>query len=505
MKADGRRGILMAGVLAASLAACSGADLPQAQGRCTKRSDCKTGQICQSGACIAAPCGGTCDEEETCLNNRCEKLSGLSCTADPARCGSKYTCAPSGLCQRRCTGAQAEDVECPESLYPRCNLDASYCAECTFESDCAQKSGRTHCDTEGGRCVECNSSAQCAVNGAPAGRFCDPASLTCVQGCHRAEECAIGQICQGGSDATVGKCVDCLDDANCHDAPRLHCNPQTNLCVQCLGNDDCAGTATSRCDQDTHTCVVCTVNQDCPRNQICNLDSHTCAPGCRGGLGGPNCKENWVCDQAGGGSFGRCVECLQDVQCPRTKVCVTTDVAGVPTPACQTGCREGGTGPARDARCADPAHLATDTKCNGDATPYGKCVQCLTDSNCGDDTRLACDTQKFVCRCRKEGEYCTTNADCGFIRFNGDVPVCDTTPADRYFCVKSIRCVSSQSTCSAVTPLLARPVCTKPGPGLPGSTQGCPPDFATEEACDANGVAVTPTRQCVPQSVMCRR
>ena len=105
-------------------------------------------------------------------------------TTCPSACEGGLVCAPA---LRQCVTPCAEGAtehSCPTSA-PTCNEKALYCVSCTSDDECAAITDD--------------------------GNFCDTSS---------------------------GRCVHCVDDANCSDLmPR--CDPSSRECVECLTSSDC--------------------------------------------------------------------------------------------------------------------------------------------------------------------------------------------------------------------------------------------------------------------------
>ena len=477
-------------VVALALVACSSPpSLPDGGTKaCATLKDCPSGQFCVKQACVTLPCGGRCADDEVCQNEVCQPADGLSCTTDPSVCPSAFVCAPNGKCARTCT----DDTECTQPGFTSCNPDTGFCGQCTFDSDCDQTSDAKFCDTSTASCVGCVDSTSCQVNGVAVGSICNPDSRKCEPGCHSVDDCPVGERCEGGSDSEVGRCVECdvaTEGNDCLDPAKPRCDPQALMCVECLANADCAS---DQCNVTEHKCVECVQNEACLKGNVCDLDTNACVPGCLGGSGSANCPATQpVCDP-NQGDRGTCVECLQDVDCPRTKVC------GATTHSCVTGCNDSVTGLPSDGRCIDTTGAQpapTDVWCDGDLGQRGQCVECRPNHDPSDcPANLICDGTTDKCRCKMTGEQpCTQNSDCGYN------PATMTCYAIGAACIKAVTCAGVDNSIS--------PVCSQAGTGLlgqqcaPGSTTSCcPAGSVTEWAIDVKGVS---HKDCVPSADTC--
>lgn len=471
-------------MLAAMLAACStGVDLPDAgtgPTACTGVLDCPTGQGCLDGFCAELPCGGRCTLSEMCVDDACVATDGLDCSDDPGLCPTGFQCT-AGECQRECV----TDDDCTADGYGSCNVELGLCGQCTFDSDCPSEAPT--CDTTVSRCVGCVENDDCRIDNQAAGLYCDTATQTCVAGCNGDTDCPSTQRCSGGTATTPGRCVECAPISEVNDcapfAPRVRCEPSTQLCVQCLSNADCT---TGQCDTNSNTCVQCVTNEACDKGSTCDLDVFQCFLGCNGPVGGDNCPDvnprKPVCDGSIG-ERGTCVECLRDADCPWGKVC--KESGGLPV--CVDGCNDPAGNP-NDARCAASAPEDR-LRCDKTQGAYGECVACLNDGHCPATEK--CDEELRICRCKKEGEACGSTSECGY---REDSATCATTTS---WCLTHVRCDGDKR---SISPICG--VAPKNG-GTPGSgdPKGCPSGFVTDWGCDASGDC---RHQCVPAAIRCQ-
>lgn len=249
--------------------------------------DCPVGQFCVDAACTTPR--GECTADEDCGEGRiCEATSCRSGCRDDDQCPGDQICARGRLV------CEAPDV-----------------TPCDDMCDAGSR-----CDPDTGRCVPDDDN-----NDTP---------------CGGDEQCASGQICEGG---------DCVSG--------------------CRMDDDCG---------DDEICVAlncdagCRMDDDCGQGAIC--EDEVCADGCRETA---DCADGLFCDD------GQCVqdnrECAQDTDCGQARICEND--------ACVEGCRD-------DASCP-PAQV-----CQGGQCEPG----CRADSDCGasqtcDDGQCQCQADAF--------------------------------------------------------------------------------------------------------------
>jgi hypothetical protein len=160
----------------------------------------------------------------------------------------------------------------------------------------------------------------------------------------------------------------------------------------CSADGEC-GAATPRCELTSGRCVACLQALDCPDGQTCALPAGSCVLSC---LAADVCDdERPICD-----ATGLCRGCLVDDECPTTAP--RCDPAG----ACLA--------------CLDASDCSP-----GSDTPFcasGRCVECTSDGHCDDDDER-CSLVLGVC-----ATPCSPAQAC-----NPDDPICDT---DIGFCVE---------------------------------------------------------------------
>ena len=315
---------------------------------------------------------------------------------------------------------------------PVCDTTASpkVCVACLADSDCGGvMSGKvcdpTHTCIDGchptgngcpnplfctstdatiGQCVECLGDSDCG--GPTSGKVCDPSTDKCVDGCHpTGNGCPVGDACTS-TDATIGQCVDCLQDSDCGGAMSGKvCDTTKSTCIDgchtpgngCPNGQECSST-----DATIGICVECLQDSDCGgpgSGKVCDTNTSKCIDGCKGTNEG-DCPQGEVCTSMDT-TIGQCVECLTDTDCGDAnsgKVCDTS------TSTCVDGCHTPGNG------CPDGQ------PCTSMDAPIGQCAECLTDTDCGDATSgKVCDdgTKKCTDGCRgSDGNGCPTDKHC---------------------------------------------------------------------------------------------
>jgi hypothetical protein len=214
-----------------------------------------------------------------------------------------------------------------------------------------------------------------------------------ITGCVTHSECGDGYVCAGGS-CVVGECVAAVQplcgtaDADPDEVVPYCCKAwqSCNFDRTCVNSPDFVG---SQCEVDADCPNIgqfcsgancydaagrtpCTANFQCAADERCDRDIALCVPD----LGGCNfcsdtfpelcCEEGAVCDT-------------------ETRFCI--DIAG--------------------AQCT-VATEAIDCLPNQHCDPYGRCVQCETDDECGPGTLCNVGTGK----CYSESLYCEDDDDC---------------------------------------------------------------------------------------------
>jgi hypothetical protein len=438
---------------------------------CTTDADCGLG-VCDVGAgqCTCSAIGGRCDGEGFCgpgaeclLEETADGPTGweggycikLDCDPPAVPCPSGSSCynvgggtaclpdcdpnSPSG-CDRApygCSevlhyvlgGSCFADADCPSSA-PNCYGppgEAGTCIRaCDADDDCDVDRGHvcTNINRQIFLCADpfqsgvcfpgCKSDADCggclADDDCAAGQVCDGGS--CRRACSSSGQCEAGQACLGGycarpcTDATdCPRGADCVGGA-CTAVPYL-CDPVTRRCdPPCATDIDCDRTRS--CDSETGRCeTLCDdAADDCGPAGRCNLDEMLCEVDCRNLTG--FCGADQYCDVFSGECQPRCGDfgegtCPTDLRCDvLTGECVTpcADTARPCTFStveddCEAGevCRDGYCAASCSAdeqcpvgmacygsRCTSPTCQSGRWYCDADDT--GLCFACFRDTQC---------------------------------------------------------------------------------------------------------------------------
>jgi hypothetical protein len=189
-------------------------------------------------------------------------------------------------------------------------------------------------------------------------------------------ECTNGQVCSDGR--CTGNCTPQCSSKNC-------------------GSDGCDGSC-GICNSDNpicnsnNQCVQCLIDSNCPTGFSCDASQNCYCPflsrllnNCEDKCAGKNCVSDDAC------IIGNCNQsdgaCVYDtITCPAGKICSN----GI----CVKGCSSDCTGKTCGSDCG-----VSCGSCGADnpICSNNKCVQCLTDSNCGAEE--TCDVATGTCVC----------------------------------------------------------------------------------------------------------
>jgi|GEM_PF-4320296 len=386
--------------------------------RCCKQDDnifkCVIANCCNNGDC-KEPDKPYCDtliDTPNCVN-RCDPASNINCGTDYICCslGSYNMCFKGDCCSDNdcnsnymCIGHKCVSEDCTENQ-GICQSDQKCCSSGQLKGLCYT-----------GECCEDN---MCKDN--QIGHKCILSDYKC--GCETNSDCNSGYICKDG------KCIkgDCLFDSDCIDQTKPICI--NNYCTAC--------TADLQCQNAQKGDICC--NGVCRHGQCCaSVDPSL--PDCENYITKPICKE------------GICSSCSNSTECKNenlgTKCCMSGVFAGdcydgeccssydcidlgyANKPICHTSdrkcypcnndnecknefssnlyrcCSVNGSsqsGSCYVGECCDDSQCSTNVEkkiCNLDNY---KCVQCLSNSDCGIIGYICCNNQ-----CIK-GECCNSN------------------------------------------------------------------------------------------------
>ena len=194
----------------------------------------------------------------------------------------------------------------------------------------------------------------------------------------------------------------CSTASDCISPAATRCDPN-GICVACVIDEHCSegfvclnGACEAGCRTDNDRCpmgvckpgvgcVDCVLDSQCGAGNVCSNNS--CVPGCS--AQNPTCPSGLVCDA----TRGQCVECQNNTQCPNAPLNVCNPSTGTCV-QCAT-----------NVDCHDPMRPVCDPSSN-------TCVGCLSNTDCPNNG--VCHMQRCV--------QCLSDAQCG-----GATPRCDPT------------------------------------------------------------------------------
>jgi len=326
-------------------------------------------------ACTQAPAAGPCRGNLDCAHGlvcvsgacveappqpQCE-AGRLACNEDP-QCGGGGARCVGGCCVPGCV----YDDECPDGL-----CSGGTCVprppdgRCTTEADCVPIAGRPKCHVASKTCVECLRDDHCPVDSA----------------------CGLDHVCRVLARCSVEPSPKCAADP-----ARPHCDVQSGRCVACLREEDCSRDGSWTCNLATKSCETPATG--------CTSDTQ-----CAGTTGATRCLT----------TAGRCVNCLQDLQCAPdgTKVC---DLSLNMCRPCRrdSDCARSPAG----ARCRTRDHRCVRCTLDDDCLVG---THCLSDNNCGSYRSCGSDRDcSGGARCRRSDHVCVecmSDYDCPMLFF----------------------------------------------------------------------------------------
>lgn len=269
-----------------------------------------------------------------------------------------------------------------------CLLVAWAMGGCSLISDFDQFRGDAGTDggvQDGGPADAAPPDMGCSSDDSCGGQVCDMTTNTCVE-CVLATDCTAdpnATVC--GDDQTCVQCTPSEDDA-C-DAANPYCESTRGRCVECLTGDQCTSPGAARCDS-SNACAPCAGDLDCASVAgAVRCADETCVE-CTVATEGVDC--------AGAtprcGPDHTCKACVENADCPDDE------------PVCGADNTCGPCGGAADCSGRPLAGV-----CDG-----GACVQCASDSDCGD---RGCNLATNVCssfEADAQGtcEPCESDVDC---------------------------------------------------------------------------------------------
>ena len=461
-------------------------------GGCADDEACERGQVCVDEVCTVVRCeslggcrgGQACLDIKQCSVKECADLDrdGVERTCGPERpicleegphrfsCVGELGCSAPGDCARFglngfacCRGVCSETCSDMFVLAPADMMAPDGAAPTDAAVDMPDAEINVETPTVG-LCAACNRDTDCAEVGE--GAKCTPfgSGAFCSSACGGPDDCPAGFQCV----AEVGQCL-----------------PQTFDCSGCLAEPCSDGQVcdivTAACVDPLGVCGVCSEDSDCRDGLACGslgvarhcfeacVDGQ-CADGlsCEEGL----CKPQGACDACGGAcggmtpacnqATGECAQCGDGFPCPEGQNCNQLTFT----------CEEGGAGCATDLDCMAPRPVCFS----------GRCVDCLTDSEC--PPRMACNAQQQCIDSPCTGVVCQQGSQC-----NPESGRCDPG------CAAAADCIEPGMECNGMTGQCYWPdgACDLGGgPGVcpPGSI--CNPNLLSSRMASCSCAKVTP-------------
>ena len=398
---------------------------------CASSSDCALGNICSSGACVAAKANGAaCGAAGECASLFC--VDGIccesACVGACVACASAKTSQPDGIC-RAIPGGSDPDNECTPESANSCGRDGM----CDGIGACRRWAAGTSCGTES--CTgttytparTCDGAGTCpAATTTSCGAYACGAT-TCRTTCASNNDCAPGGACIGtvcvapkangavcvaGSECASGSCVD-------------------GVCCETACTGSCSACAATMTGAANGLCRPVTAGTD-PGNECPQESTLSC--GFDGFCDGAGACHRWA---AGTTCVG--ASCTVSTYTPAR----TCDGAGTCQTVTDTSC---GMYMCGATSCATSCTTASDCTA-GNYCPAGSCVPketngtaCIAGSQCASGNCVdgfCCNTGcAGTCQtCAQVGSVGTcTNADAGTNPRNECAATAQSTCGDDGFC-----------------------------------------------------------------------
>jgi hypothetical protein len=302
---------------------------------CTTDAMCAPNGFCTDAlVCVAKAANGQLLPSAAPVNATCTVANGArACTSGVCDTVDNLCGLPNGST----CGPPPVNAECRSGI---CSAADNKCGAATGDPCVAQTDCRSLICPPSNKCGNCATDTACGTT--TSGKVCDDLAKLCENGCRGTggNGCAAGLHCTS-TDATIGKCVPCLTDANCGSATSGQVCNDVDACQSgCRGsggNGCAAGETCSSADGTIGTCTGavpdagpdsgnpdasspdaggpdasgtdaggpdsglpgsgCATDSDCGSansGRICDPVSKTCGNGCRG-TGGNGCAPSDVC------------------------------------------------------------------------------------------------------------------------------------------------------------------------------------------------------------------
>ncbi|HEY3449733.1 MAG TPA: calcium-binding EGF-like domain-containing protein [Myxococcales bacterium] len=236
---------------------------PSPAAKCKADSECSTGQICESAACVEAQCEATCAGSERCLKGRCYPAECPS-----AQCAKGEVCAGGACLDEDCVG-----MSCPTGK--ECAAGRCYFPDCSVGAPCEAGEVCVSGVCTATRCVgvscpegEACAAAQCFPKDC-SGATCEAKSV-CAQGACVDARC-VGISCAEGTACVAGTCQgpSCFDGLWNSDETGKDCGGSCPGCSEglgCRGDGDCAAKI---CRSGICASRLCTASSECGADADC--------------------------------------------------------------------------------------------------------------------------------------------------------------------------------------------------------------------------------------------
>ena len=501
-----------------------------ATNRCTSR-DCRCGgggpcagdtPVCDDdrGQCVECVVDANCNGHAD--GNQCVDFECRPCDpADHAGCLANQLCCAAGgsfRCEATQGGAAGQCEACRAACGTRSDVCTDRSCACGDGDACDPQGGEPYC--VGGVCEECRANGDCAgdelccagtceATGAGAGEQCEACGAACVQEStnrctSRDCRCGGGNPCRGNTpvcDDERGRCVQCLDNADCDGA-----------------NTQCVNFVCEECNAVNH--AGCGENSDAPFCDAVDLECRACAgdgecfvrPGVRQECVAGRCARCDPADNSGcqaalpvcDAETFSCRQCALSDECPGDLQCVGGRCEGC-DPGNDAPC--GGATPICDPdslqcrACANDGDCAARPGPEDQCLPDGRCSRCdpANHAGCGNNQlccNLTCQATSANGQCEACGVACDADstdgcaarqcrcggaAECG-----GQTAFCDD-PNDR--CVNC----RADGDCDAAEPECVQSRCEACDPAddagcaADGGNPVCDAGTKTCRACGADG------------------
>ena len=327
-----------------------------------------------------------CLAEGTCPNPDEEHLDCLeSCEIGSERCGNFDVM----ICQKDEKGCPEWVVksQCPSGTH--CDETTNACEEGCLEvcdgqpeKKCSE-AGVVTCQTDSSGCAVWETIESCGE-----GTYCDPETLTCVNGC--AEKCdpnALSKCTEEGIDSCESDENGCATHTLTPCESGTYCDEATVSCVECT--ETCKSDALKRCTEngvesctaDAHGCAVWSLTETCGEKQSCDSTAFKCIDGCKNACtaGEKKCDGNGVAECKDINGDG-CFEWDKAVACPDGQTCD----AGAKACQCSNTCTTEG-----EKKCENNS-ISTCTKSANGCLAWSKAESCGASKTCN-SAKNACE------------------------------------------------------------------------------------------------------------------